>query len=459
METIQERYTRLHPTSAKLFQQAAGVFPNGVTHDTRHYGPFTIYVDHAQGSKKWDVDGNQYVDYVMGHGALLLGHARPEVVAAVQAQMAKGTHYGANHELELQWAGLVRQLIPSAERVRFTSSGTEATLMSLRLARAYTRKTKIIKFDGHFHGWHDYVAVGAVASAGALSASGIPAAIADTMIVLPANDPGAVEQALANDKDVAGIILEPTGANMGTVPVYPSFLGELRELSRKYGVVLIFDEVVTGFRASPGGAQARYGVTPDVTTLAKILAGGLPGGAVAGRADILHMIEFGGDDWNASRRVPHPGTFNANPLSASAGVTGLTLVATGKENAKADAMAQRLRDGLNQVLDRLGVSGCANGVASMCHIRLGRECGAQDGTCDRSICKLAPAEIRAGMTSALQDALKLGMLNHGVDLMSRNAIVSSAHTEHDINYTISAFAETVNEMLAEGLLSRRGGGK
>ncbi|HLC29449.1 MAG TPA: aspartate aminotransferase family protein, partial [Dehalococcoidia bacterium] len=153
------------------------------------------------------------------------------------------------------------------------------------------------------------------------------------------------------------------------------------------------------------------------------------------------------------------GTFNANPLSASAGVAGLTLVATGKENARADAMAQRLRDGLNQVLDRLGVPGCANGVASMCHIRLGRECGAQDGACDRSICRLAPAEIRAGMTSALQDALKLGMLNHGVDLMSRNAIASSAHTEQDIDHTISAFEETLNEMLAEGLLSRRGGGK
>lgn len=459
METIAERYHRLHPTSARLFHEAEGHFPSGVTHDTRHYGPFTIYVERAKGSRKWDVDGHEYVDYVMGHGALLLGHARPEVVSAVQEQMARGTHYGANHQLELRWGGLVKQLIPSAEKVRFTSSGTEATLLALRLARAFTGKTKIIKFEGHFHGWHDYVAVGAVASAGALSSAGIPAAVADTMIVLPPNDPRAVEDVLRKDPDVAGIILEPTGASMGIVPIYPPFLGDLRELSRRYGAVLIFDEVVTGFRTSPGGAQARYGVTPDLTTLAKILAGGLPGGAVAGRADILHMIEYGDGEWNERRRVPHPGTFNANPLSASAGVAGLTLVATGKENERAEAMAGRLRAGLNRVVDALGVPGCANGVASMCHIRLGIECGMAAGVCDRTICRMAPADIRAGMTAARQDALKLGMLNHGVDLMGRGAIVSSAHTEGDVDSTVGAFEATVQEMVAEGLLERRAGGK
>ena len=459
MPTIKERYIRLHPQSASLFQQSAQVFPSGVTHDNRHYGPFTIYVERALGSRKWDVDGNEYVDYVLGHGALLIGHARPEIVAAVQTQIAKGSHYGANHELELKWGELVQRLVPSAEKVRFTSSGTEATLLALRLARAYTLKSRVIKFESHFHGWHDYVAIGAVSSAGALSAAGIPSGVAETMVVLPPNDAGAVEKVLKEDKDVAAIILEPTGASMGDVPIPPSFLGELRELSRKYGVVLIFDEVVTGFRTSTGGAQARYGITPDVTTLAKILAGGLPGGAVTGKAEILNMIEYRDADWNASRRVPHPGTFNANPLSASAGVAGLTLVATGKENEKADAMAVRLRRGMNEALNRQGIPGCVSGVASMCHVRLGRECGAALDAADHSICKLAAGETRTGVGTTAHAALKVGMLNHGVDLMGHKAIVSSAHTEADIDLTIAAFEETLKELIAEGALSRRGEGK
>jgi len=459
VQTIKERYIELHPKSASLFQQSAQVFPDGVTHDNRRYGPFTIYVERALGSRKWDVDGNEYVDYVMGHGALLLGHARPEIVAAVQAQVIKGTHYGANHVLELKWGELVQKLVPSAEKVRFTSSGTEATLMALRLARAYTLKSRVIKFQSHFHGWHDYAAIGAVSSSGALSAAGIPNAVAETMVVLPPNDAGAVEQVLKEYKDVAAIILEPTGASMGDAPILPSFLGELRELSRQYGVVLIFDEVVTGFRTSTGGAQARYGITPDVTTLAKILAGGLPGGAVVGKAEILDMIEHRDAQWDASRRVPHPGTFNANPLSASAGVAGLTLVAAGKDNEKADKMAVRLRKGMNEALNRQGIPGCVSGVASMCHIRLGRECGAALNASDHSICTLAAGETSAGVGTPAHAALKVGMLNHGVDLMGHKAIVSSAHTEADIDLTIAAFEETMKELIAEGALARRGGGK
>ena len=459
METIDERYQRLHPRSAELFARSQRMFPEGVTHDNRHYGPFTIYIDRALGSRKWDIDGNEYVDYVMGHGSLLLGHGRPEVVAAVQAQMAKGTHYGANHELELKWGELVRKLIPSAQKVRFTSSGTEATLMALRLARAYTRKSKVIKFESHFHGWHDYAAIGAVSSSGALSAAGIPRAVAETMIVLPPNDPGAVENVLREDSDVAAIILEPTGASMGDIPIVPSFLGHLREMSSRYGVVLIFDEVVTGFRTSMGGVQAKYNVTPDMTTLAKILAGGLPGGAVVGKAEILDMIEHRDAQWDASRRVPHPGTFNANPLSASAGVAGLTLVATRVENEKADAMAVPLRRGMNEVLTRRGIPGCVSGIASISHIHLGRECGFAPEAGDHFLCKLSPGETRTGLGTPAHGVLKVGMLNHGVDLMGHKAIISSAHTEADIDQTIAAFDETLGEMLAEGVLTRRGGGK
>jgi glutamate-1-semialdehyde 2,1-aminomutase len=458
MPTIAETYERLHPASARLNQEARGVFPDGATHDNRFYGPFPIYVDHAAGGRKWDVDGHEYVDLVMGHGALLLGHGRPEVVAAVQAQMAKGTHYGAASELEVRWGQLVQRLIPSAQHIRFTSSGTEATLLAMRLARAYTGKDKILKFEQHFHGWHDYATIGAFASAGAQSASGIPAATLGTVRVVPANDAALIDHVLATDPDIAGIILEPTGASMGVTPVYPEFLAELRTLATKYHVPLIFDEVVTGFRTSPGGAQARFGVTPDLTTLAKILAGGLPGGAVAGRADIVGMIAHRDGDWNATRRVAHPGTFNANPLSAAAGVAALELIATGEENRKAEAVAQQLRDGFNAVLERVGVPGCAYGVGPVLHFRLGKPCFAGLGegpACDHTWCRLAPAEIRPGLTAQLQEALKLGMLNHGVDLLGRTAIVSSAHTSSDIERTVAAFEATVQDMAAEGLVPRR----
>jgi len=455
--TIAETYRTLHPASERLNAEARGVFPDGVTHDNRFYGPFPIYVDHAQGSRKWDVDGREYVDLVMGHGALLLGHARPEVVTAVQEQAAKGSHYGAASELEVRWGQLVQRLIPAAERVRFTSSGTEATLMAMRLVRAYTGKDTIIKFEQHFHGWHDYASIGAFASAGAQSAAGIPAATAGTVRVLPANDPAVVEQVLATDATIAGMILEPTGASMGVAPVYPEFLRALRDLATRYDVPLIFDEVVTGFRTAPGGAQAKFGVTPDVTTLAKILAGGLPGGAVVGRADIMGMIEHRDGAWNASRRVAHPGTFNANPLSAAAGVAALTLVAAGEDNRRAEAVAQKLRDGFNGVLDRLGVPGCAYGVSAMLHFRLGAPCGAlgEGPGCDRIWCHLGAAEVRAGLTATVQEALKLAMLNHGVDLLGRTAIVSSAHTDADIEFTTGAFEAAVLDLVSDGVLPRQ----
>ena len=281
MTSITERFYELHPTSRKLYEERSkGLFPDGVTHETRFLAPFPIYATHAQGPRKWDVDGNEYVDYVSGHGALLLGHSHPAVVSAVTEQVSKGTHLGANTELELKWGELVTRLIPSAEKVRFTSSGTEATLMAMRLARAYTGKSKIIKFFDHFHGWHDY----AMAN-GNVSGPGIPAETWESMIVLPeVNDIAAVEKALDENDDVAAIILEPTGAHMGVSPIHPSFLEELRELTNRREIVLIFDEVVTGFRSSPGGAQARFGITPDMTSLAKILGGGLPGGAVAGKS-------------------------------------------------------------------------------------------------------------------------------------------------------------------------------
>ena len=448
--TILETYRRLHPGSTLLYEEAVNTFPSGVTHDIRYLTPFPIYIDHAEGSRKWDVDGNEIIDYVMGHGALFLGHAHPEITRAVVEQAGKGTHYGANHVLELEWANLVKRLVPSAEVVRFTGSGTEATLMAIRLARAYTGRDKLLKFDFHFHGWHDSVVGARFAESDTPRSAGVPEATLSNTISIPQNDIGLVQEKLA-EGDVAAVILEPTGASWGTLPLRDGFLADLREATARHNTVLIFDEVVTGFRVSPGGAQARYGVTPGLTSMAKILAGGLPGGAVVGRADIISLIEFRHDpDWNNRQRVFHPGTFNANPLSAAAGTTMLSLVETGDLHARADALTERLVHSMNKAIASRRVKGCAYGLASYFHLSLGRECprpqvGIEWPVQDGKAPPPTPHEVAL--------ALKQGMLNHGVDLMSyTGGLVSSVHTGDDIDHTLEAFEVTLEEMRAEGML-------
>jgi glutamate-1-semialdehyde 2,1-aminomutase len=451
--SISESYSRLHPRSADLYQQALQFFPSGVTHDIRFLPPFPIYVERAAGPRKWDVDGNEIIDYVMGHGALLLGHSHPLVVEAVTRQMARGTHYGACHELELAWGGWVQRLVPSAERVRFLSSGTEATLMAIRLARAYSGRDKIVKFDYHFHGWHDNVVGARYADSDILRASGVPLATLEGQITVPQNDINVVERTLSQSPDVAAVIIEPTGASWGTVPLAPGFLSQLREVTHRHEALLIFDEVVTGFRVSPGGAQKLYDVLPDLTCLAKVLGGGLPGGAVAGRRDILSLMQFRADAaWNFGRRVFHPGTFNANPLSASAGVAALSHIADGKPPAHADAMAARLAQGMNAAIRERSIAGCVYGLSSMLHIVLGKDCPRpRDGI-------QWPIETANGappprMESEVALALKKGCLNHGVDLMSMSGcLVSAVHEPADIDATLEAFAAALDEMRAEGIV-------
>jgi len=285
-------YRAATPGSAAASEKASRLFPSGVTHDSRYIEPYGLYVTRAQGPRKWDVDGNCYVDYFGGHGALLLGHCHPKVVAAVNQQIARGTHFGASHETEIAWAEWVMKLVPSAERVRFTSSGTEATMMAVRLARAFTGKSKLIRFKHHFHGWHDHMTSGYASHFDGSPTPGVLPGVAGGLLLAEQNDAEGLARLLEANDDIAAAIIEPTGAHGAQLPIDPKFLTELRELTRRHGVVLVFDEVVTGFRVSPGGAQAQYGIRPDLTTLAKILAGGLPGGAIAGRKDILDLLDF-----------------------------------------------------------------------------------------------------------------------------------------------------------------------
>ena len=399
---------------------------------------------HGKGSKKWDVDGTEYIDYVSGHGALLLGHSHPAIAEVVSKQILRGTHLGASTDDEIRWAKAIQALMPSIEKLRFHSSGTEATLMAMRLARAYTGKTKVIKLQDHFHGWHDYAMVGSDRSA-----PGIPEASWGTMIVVPAGDLGAVEDAIKRDPDVAAIILEPTGAHFGQLPFdAPNYLKELRELTAQTGVILIFDEVVTGFRAAPGGVQGRYGVRPDLTTMAKIVAGGLPGGAVGGKADIIDMIAHRNEpDWDNNHRVYHPGTFNGNPLSAAAGAAALEMIASQPINEQADAMATRLKNGINEALGALEIPGHAHGIASMIHVILA------DCDCDRELCTMSHDKIAETNGSAAVTAMKRGLQNRGVDIMSRETfLVSGVHSEQDIDKTLEAFKETMAAVRADGLI-------
>lgn len=438
---IEQRFIDLHPGSAERHARARAHFPDGVTHDARRQKPFQLYFTHAQGAAKYDVDGNRILDYFPGHGALILGHSHPEIVKAVQDQMARGTHFSGNTDLEIQWAEWVKELIPSAEKVRFHSSGTEADMMAIRMARAYTGKTKIIKFEDHFHGWSDYLV------AGSEGIGGIPKEALNTMIVLPPNDISIVEKALQEDNDIAGIILEPTGAHMGYEPILPSFLQELRGITQRYGIVLIFDEVVTGFRVSKGGAQAYYGVTPDMTTLAKILGGGLPGGAVCGKADIINMIEARDDaEFNRNRRIAHNGTFNANPLAAAAGTKCLELVATTPVNDTANARAAQLKHGLNGLLSRMEIPGCCSGISSLLFLKLD-----VDHECDKEICVMSHEDMRKTMNPQRSHQLNLAMQNHGVQSATR-FILTAAHTEQDIEYTIDAFQKGLTEIRDQGLI-------
>ena len=444
MPSILEDYVAKHPGSAQRYVESNQIFPGGVTHDTRYAQPFPLYMTHGTGPRKWDVDGNEYIDYVSGHGALLLGHSHPAIAEAVSRQITRGTHLGASTDEEVRWAKVIKALMPSVEKVRFHSSGTEATLMAMRLARAYTRKNKVIKLQDHFHGWHDYAMAGSDRAA-----PGIPQASWDSMVVVPAGDLKAVEDTLRQDSDIAALILEPTGAHYGQLPFdTPNYLKGLRELTSQHGVVLIFDEVVTGFRASPGGAQLRYGVRPDISTLAKIVAGGLPGGAVGGKADIIDMIAHRGDpEWDNTRRVYHPGTFNANPLSAVAGATCLEMIATQPINEQADAMAARLKAGLNEIFGKMEVAGHAHGIASMVHVVLA------DCDCDREICSMSHREIKEATGSAAVTAMKRGLQNNGVDIMGRDAfLVSGTHTEWEINQTLESFENTLAAIRSEGLV-------
>jgi glutamate-1-semialdehyde 2,1-aminomutase len=389
-----------------LHDRAERVLPGGATHRSRSYEP-RIYVARSSGSHKWLIDGTEIIDYTMGHGSLLLGHAHPAVVEAVREQVGRGTHYGAANPLEIEWAELITSLIPSAEKVRFTASGTEAAMLAIRVARVATGRYRVVKLVEHFHGWSDVVSPFLDETGATKTPPGVPDAIGALTSVVSTTDAAALEAALAG-RDVAAVILEPSGAHYGRDTLDPAYVAAARAACTATGTLFIFDEVVTGFRVAPGGMQSVLGIIPDLSVLGKIMAGGLPGGAVAGRSDLLELF---------TSTIAHAGTFNANPLSAVAGITTLRLVADGIPQQTAEAYAISLEREWSAALVAAGIPGRIWRMSSIVHLKL------EDPAAHARIANAMRAE--------------------GIDPLNTSAFCSAVHTSEDLERSARAFARAI----------------
>jgi len=351
--------------STELFAEAQHLIPGGVNSPVRAFrgvGGVPRFIERGAGAWLYDADGVRYIDYVLSWGPLILGHAHPAVVAAVAEQAARGTSYGAPTELETELARLIAQAMPAVELVRFVSSGTEATMSAVRLARAYTRRAKVIKFAGCYHGHADEFLVQAgsgVATLGLPDSPGVPAAATADTLSAPYNDLPAVETLLERHHgQVAAIIVEPVAGNMGLVPPRAGFLPGLRRLADAYGALLIFDEVMTGFRVAYGGAQARYGVTPDLTCLGKVIGGGLPAAAYGGRREIMELIAPAGPVYQA-------GTLSGNPLAMAAGLATLDVLSRPGMWERAERWAARAAAAIEAAATAAGVPVTVQRVGTM----------------------------------------------------------------------------------------------
>jgi len=419
--------------SMQLFQEACRYFPGGVNSPVRAFravGGDPLFVSHASGSRITDVDGRSYIDYLGSWGSMILGHAHPRVVAAIQKAAEAGTSYGVPTEAETRLARLVQAAFPSLERMRFVSSGTEACMSALRVARGFTRRDGLVKFEGCYHGHADSLLVKAGSGAltlGVPDSLGVPADLARHTLTLPYNDLEAVRSIFAGrGREIAAVIVEPVAGNMGVIAPRPGFLEGLQAITRQYGALLIFDEVITGFRIAWGGAQERYGVRPDLTCLGKIVGGGLPVGVYGGRADILEQVAPLGGVYQA-------GTLSGNPLAMAAGIETLTLLQAPGFYADLEAKGRRLADGLAEAAAAARILTQTNRVGSML----------------TSFFTGVPAtDYAAAKTS---DTARYGlffraMLERGISLAPsqfESAFISAAHSSEDLDATVAAAREAL----------------
>ena len=422
--------------SERLFAEALKYIPGGVNSPVRAFravGGQPFFVDRAKGARVWDVDGNDYVDYVGTWGPAILGHAHPKVIQAVQAAAAAGTSFGIPNPFEVTMAKLICSLVPSVQKVRMCNSGTEATMSAIRLARGFTKRDKIIKFDGCYHGHTDSLLV--KAGSGALTfgnpdSAGVPAAFTQHTIVLPYNDPDAVNAAFAaNQGQLAGVILEPVPGNAGLYLPKPGYLEFLRDITRASGALLIFDEVMTGFRLAKGGAQERFGIRPDLSCFGKVIGGGLPVGAFGGRAEIMDCLAPLGPVYQA-------GTLSGNPLAMAAGIAALEELEATNAYARLEQLGAALEAGLRDAAKSAGVP-------------------VQFNRCGSMFCAYfteAPVHNLADAMKSDRERFKRyfhALLERGVYLAPSQfeaGFISTAHTEADIEQTTRAAAEAMRAL-------------
>ncbi len=413
--------------SEELFNRAVEAMPGGVNSPVRAFrgvGGTPRFIRSAQGATMTDVDGVTYIDYVGSWGPMILGHAHPDVLTALTNALHCGTSFGAPNELEVALAEEIIDAVPSIEMVRMVNSGTEATMSAIRLARGATGRTKLVKFEGCYHGHGDSLLVKAgsgVATLGLPDSPGVPATLAENTLTLPFNNIEALEQLFQQHQDIAALIIEPVVGNMGCVPPRDGYLQSLREITRRNGTLLIFDEVMTGFRVARGGAQELYGVTPDLTTLGKIIGGGLPVGAYGGSKDLMRNIAPAGPIYQA-------GTLSGNPLAMSAGLATLRLLRDKSVYEQLERLTAKLCSGLREAAREAGVETICNRVGSMWTSFFTRDEVTDWTTANRSDRKKYASFFHA-------------MLNEGVYLAPSQfeaAFVSTAHTEEVIDRTIEA---------------------
>ena len=436
-----ETYRKRTPQSEALFKRAREVMPGAISHSIHYFPPYPFYLKEAQGPRVRDVDGNEYVDLWMGHYTHILGHRPTEVVEAIERQLGQGLHWGIVFEQQIEWAELVREMIPGAEMVRFNCSGTEATMYAVRTARAYTGKNVVLKIAGGWHGANSDLSVGIKMPYDKSESLGLLPGLDQYTQAIPFNDiPGTLEVIERNRKDWACVILEPVIGEGGFLPADRDYLRMLRAETEKAGALLIFDEVISGFRVSAGGAQKAFGITPDMTTLGKILGGGLPVGAIAGKKEIL-------DRTSPERKLPKSerimiggGTFSSHPLTVAAGTAMLRYL---KDHAAEvypllAAKGKKAREGVEQAMKAEGVDVFVSGIGSLYQTHFPTEKG--------KILNSPQAINRFTDTDRRENEFRMRMMNHGVHVMHGGGALSITHTDEDIDRIIEAARRAAREM-------------
>jgi glutamate-1-semialdehyde 2,1-aminomutase len=443
---IIDDYIAMTSGSRELADRAARVMPDGVSTDTRFFEPYGMYVAYAIGTRKWDVDGNEYRDFFGGHGAMMLGHSHPRVTRVIQNAAGRGIQYAAGNPAEVEWAELIQKHIPTAERVRFTGSGTEATLLAIRIARAFTGRSKLVRVKSHYHGWHDFAVSGYNDFFNGQPAPGILPEIANNTLLVTPDDIEDLRQVIAGHRDeIAALLLEPLGSHFGIVPTSDTYLTEAVALARQSDIPVILDEVITAFRVSPAGMQGLLGIQPDLTCMGKVAAGGMSGGIVCGSARLMAVLSRASGP-SPHKKVLHQGTFTGNPVTAGAAVATIDEVVSRNLCGRATDLAQMTRDRLNDLFGRMNIGWHAYGRFSAFHILP----ELRDPLSGPVKVETLPWERFAARPVVLLQKLRMALNLEGVDIGSRGTgFLSGVHEADDVQHLVAAFERALVRLQRE----------